>query len=440
MTAAAVRSRLGQEPAVDDCLGPAADALTAFTRTGEHLLAELPDKPGRDPEAHRSAAAVHAACRRARARLLDRHAEAVYDRLTAGRSTYLRLDELVSGAAREFPGLVPSAQQLAADRDRPQAAKEGWEIDQGIFFRAVLRSPAAGGHLIRSMLRPTPRALALLGDFQRTGELDLGPVRVERHGSAAHVTIQNEMFLNAEDDELTAAMEVAVDLVLLDDAVTVGVLRGGPMSHPRYFGRRVFSAGINLTYLHNGRISFVDFLLGRELGYLSKLVRGLLADDARPGVPLAKPWLAAVDSFAIGGGFQIVLTMDAVVAGADAYFSLPAAQEGIVPGVANLRLHQLMGARLARQIVLGGRKLWAHEPEARLVCDAVVDPREMDAAVADAADRLDRPAVVANRMMLNLAAEPDEAFRGYLAEFAMAQALRLYSDDVLEKVGRLWNK
>jgi thioesterase DpgC len=59
----------------------------------------------------------------------------------------------------------------------------------------------------------------------------------------------------------------------------------------------------------------------------------------------------------------------------------------------------------------------------------------MDAAVETAASALDNPAVVANRRMLNLAEEPADRFREYMAEFAYAQAVRLYSADVLDKVG-----
>lgn len=60
----------------------------------------------------------------------------------------------------------------------------------------------------------------------------------------------------------------------------------------------------------------------------------------------------------------------------------------------------------------------------------------MDRAVAESLERLDSPAVVTNRRMLNLAEEPPEQFRQYMAEFAMQQALRLYSQDVIGKVGR----
>ena len=82
------------------------------------------------------------------ARLLDVHAEAVYDELTGCRGRYLRLPELVESAAIAFPGLVPTADQMTAERACPQARKEGREIDQGIFLRGMLRSPVSGPHLL----------------------------------------------------------------------------------------------------------------------------------------------------------------------------------------------------------------------------------------------------------------------------------------------------
>jgi thioesterase DpgC len=233
-------------------------------------------------------------------------------------------------------------------------------------------------------------------------------------------------------------METAVDLALLDPEVRVGQVRGGEMSHPRYRGRRVFSAGINLKNLSSGDISLVDFLLRRELGYLHKLVRGIRTENpAAWHTPYTeKPWVAAVDGFAIGGGAQLLLVFDHVLAASDAYLSLPAAKEGIIPGVANFRLGRHVGPRLSRQVVLEGRRIRAAEPAARLLVDEVVEPEELDAAVERSLARFDGDAVLANRHMLNLADEPADAFRAYMAEFALQQALRLYGADVIDKVGR----
>lgn len=288
------------------------------------------------------------------------------------------------------------------------------------------------------MALPTARALQLLPEFRRTGELDLGSVRLERRDGAAHLTMCRTDCLNAEDNRQVEDMETAVDLALLDPQVRVGLLRGGEMTHPRYHGKRVFSAGINLKSLHTGQISLVDFLLRRELGYINKLFRGLRVEHAGSWhTPvIEKPWVAAVDTFAIGGGAQLLMVFDRVLAAADSFVSLPAAQEGIVPGAGNLRLGRLAGGRLSRQVVLWGRRIHATEPDAGLLLDEVVEPDRMDQAVAESLERLDSPAVVTNRRMLNLAEEPPEQFRQYMAEFAVQQALRLYSQDVIGKVGR----
>ncbi|MFI7119368.1 (3,5-dihydroxyphenyl)acetyl-CoA 1,2-dioxygenase DpgC [Amycolatopsis sp. NPDC049868] len=381
-------------------------------------------------EAHR----VDDDVRTMRAAFVEAHAEEIYAELTGGRTRYLRIDELVRAAALAFPGLVPSEEQMAAERSRPQAEKEGREIDQGIFLRGILRAPKAGPHLLDAMLRPTARAQRLLPEFRETGLVEMEAVRLERRDGVAQLTLCRDDCLNAEDAQQVDDMETAVDLVLLDPSVRVGLLRGGVMSHPRYLGRRVFCAGINLKKLSSGDIPLVDFLLRRETGYIQKIFRGLLTEDSWHSRFTDKPWMAAVDSFAIGGGTQLLLVFDHVLAASDAYFSLPAAKEGIIPGVSNFRLSRIAGPRVARQVILGGRKLRADEPDARSIVDEVVRPEEMDAAIDSALARLDGEAVVANRRMLNLAEEPPEEFRRYLAEFALQQALRIYGADVIGKV------
>jgi thioesterase DpgC len=412
--------------------------LAEAAARADDLVASLPEPGKRSPRQRAGAAAAHDAARGVRGHFMDVHAGAVYDELTGRRARYLRLAELVDAASAAFPGLVPTADQMASERARSQACKEGREIDQGIFLRGVLRSPTAGPHLLDAMLRPTPRAVRLLTEFSRTGVADLGSVRVERRDGAARLTMCRDDCLNAEDNEQVEDMETAVDLALLDPGVRVGLLRGAVMSHPRYRGKRIFSAGINLKALNAGGISLVDFLLRRELGYISKLMRGILVGNEAcwHSSAVQKPWVAAVDGFAIGGGMQLLFAFDHVIVASDAYLSLPAAQEGIVPGAANFRLTKSVGPRLSRQIILEGRRIWAKEAASRLVVDEVIEPSEMDEAIEESLERLQGPAVAANRRMLNLAEEPPDEFRRYIAEFAVQQALRLYSADVIGKVGR----
>lgn len=437
----ATDSALGHWLAAIPSLGASFEADRA--RLGTHVdaaerhLAALPAPIRRDGAARRAAALIHDACRRLRRDFLVRHAEPLYAAVTRERDSHFPLAEMAFAAARLVPGLLPTPEQIAAERACEQAAKEGREIDQGLFFSLLLEHPEVGPRIVRAALQPSARALALLEEFNATGRIDLGKVLLERHGVAAHLTVNNPACLNAEDDGLIDAMETAVDLVLLDPASRVGVVRGGVMSHPRYAGKRVFSAGINLKELHRGTISFVDFLLRRELGYISKIARGLLLPcEGATWQParVEKPWIAAVDGFAIGGGAQLLLVFDHVIAAEDSYFSLPAAREGIVPGVANLRLARRAGARLARQIILEGRSVRAQEPDAQSLFDCVVPVDGIDAAIQRAVQGLDSPAVLANRRMLRLAEEPLEQFRAYMAAFALEQVLRLYSQDVLDKV------
>ncbi|OXM68390.1 enoyl-CoA hydratase [Amycolatopsis vastitatis] len=411
-------------------------ALAEAAGRVDDLLAELPPPPARTREQRDAAASALDGIRALRADYVAAHAEAIYDELTDGRSRSLRIDELVRAAARTFPGLVPTDEQMAAERARPQAEKDGREIDQGIFLRGILRAAQAGPHLLDAMLQPTPRALKLLPGFAESGVVQMEAVRLERRDGVAYLTLCRDDCLNAEDAQQVDDMETAVDLALLDPAVRVGLVRGGEMSHPRYRGRRVFCAGINLKKLSSGGIPLVDFLLRRELGYIHKIVRGVVTDGSWHSRLTDKPWIAAVDSFAIGGGAQLLLVFDHVLAASDAYFSLPAAKEGIIPGASNFRLSRFTGPRVARQVILGDRRIRADEPDARSIVDEVVPPAEMDAAIDAALARLDGEAVLANRRMLNLAEEPPGQFRRYMAEFALQQALRIYGEDVIGKVGR----
>lgn len=365
---------------------------------------------------------------RGRMAFVRRHAERLHDELTDGGRRSPRLPELAAAAAAAVPGLVPDQAELAAERAR--------ETELGVLFWGLLAAARPGRHLMRSMLAPTPRALRELPAFRATGRADLGTAAIERRDGVAHVTVRNNRYLNAEDDAVVEDLETAVDLALLDDGVQVGVLRGAPMTHPRYAGRRVFNAGINLTELYHGRISLLGFILRRELGYLSKVYRGL-ADPALDGT-VDKPWVGAVDTFAIGGGTQILLVLDHVVAGDDAYFRLPALREGIIPGAANLRLSRAVGARSARRLIFGDQRIGATEPEAQMLCDEVLPADRMDEGVAAAALRLANPAVPANRRMLRLAEEPIDVFRSYMSAYALEQARRLHSADLIANLQRNW--
>ena len=71
-------------------------------------------------------------------------------------------------------------------------------------------------------------------------------------------------------------LEIATDVAILDPATDIAILRGDTVEHTKYRGRRLFSAGINLTHLYHGKISYVWYIK-RDMGFVNKLFRGARA-------------------------------------------------------------------------------------------------------------------------------------------------------------------
>ena len=222
--------------------------------------------------------------------------DASYRRLTNKLEKLLRVEALVDEAAKLVPGLTPTQKQVEAESALMQSEKDGVEIDQGIFLAQVLALPDDGMHLCHAMLRPRQESLKRCAEFVKNGVIDFGPARIERQGKAAVVTIHNPRFLNAEDDDTLDATETAVDIAILDPLSEICVLRGGSVDHPKYAGRKIFSAGINLTHLYRGKIPYLWYIR-RDLGLVNKIFRGLAMGSASPdevyGGTREKPWIAA---------------------------------------------------------------------------------------------------------------------------------------------------
>jgi (3,5-dihydroxyphenyl)acetyl-CoA 1,2-dioxygenase len=363
----------------------------------------------------------------------------IYDELTAARTRFLRVDELCRLAAEK--GALPSAEALAAEARLPLKEKKGLEKAQGLFLTEILSNPVAGTHLCHAMLLPLASSKLRLDEYRETGELDLGAVHLKRHGKASILTSRNPRYLNAEDETTLEATETAVDLALLDPNTEVCVLRGDVVTHTKHAGRRLFGAGINLTHLYEGKIRYLWYLI-RDLGFVNKLYRGLAMQDQSPEVASTeKLWIAAVEGFAIGGHCQILLTMDYTIAAQDAYLTLPARKEGIVPGAANLRLPRFVGDRIARQAILAERRIDCDSAEGRMICDEIVPLDRMDHAVDSIIERLTSSGVVSaagNRRAFRAGEEPLDAFRRYMGVYAREQAYCHLSPALVANLEKNW--
>jgi len=435
-------------PAVS--LAQGAAQLGTVCSTGRELLARLPLKSKRNANEKIAGHALVHLLADAVWRFFRVYRKPIYDALTRERTCALRVEEIAWAAADLLPRILPTRAELAEESLRLQMDKDGLEIHQGLLFGQLLSDRDIGLHLCNAMLLPTAAALEQQEEFERTGKLDLGAVRVQAAGEIGYLYFHHPRYLNAEDDDTLAPQETACDLILLHPGLRMGVLRGDPVEHPKHKGKRIFSAGINLTRIYQGRQSYL-FYLTRELGLLNKIYRGLLQCNRtgmleirsdEPEQTHEKPWLAVVDSFAIGGGCQLLLVVDYVIAEAGAYFSLPARKEGIIPGCANLRLPRFTGERGARQAIMFDQIFHVDEAQARALVNEIHPREHMDQALLRCVANAVGSGMVsagANRKAIRIQSEPLDTFRVYMATYAYEQAFCHLSDQLVHNLERHWN-
>ncbi|NTD96926.1 enoyl-CoA hydratase/isomerase family protein [Agrobacterium tumefaciens] len=420
-------------------------AFSAFWQGGLLALDRLPHKPDRDEAEQQIASTIIEASRRSRVTFLQSHARNLYRNLTQDLAKHVRVEQLAYLAADAVPGLSPTHHRVASENNFLQKDKDGHEVDQGLLFNHFLADPTVGMHLCHTMLLPRQEALDLLPQLDTEAEIDLGTARYQRCGSVSTVYLKNSRYLNAEDDTTVHNVEIAIDLALLDPATSIVVIRGDKIDAGKYSGKSVFCTGINLTHLYQGKIPYLWYLV-RDLGFINKMYRGLAKEGITPdevlGDGIEKPFVAVVEKFAIGGGCQYLLATDYVLSADDAYITLPARKEGIIPGAANLRLPRFVGDRVSRQAIMSDRRIESDSAEGRLICDEVVPARELESALLDVTHRLTTSGVVSaasNRRAFRVGQEPLDLFRRYMAVYAREQAHCHFSPALIRNLEMFWN-
>jgi enoyl-CoA hydratase len=164
-------------------------------------------------------------------------------------------------------------------------------------------------------------------------------VLVEREPPIAVVLLNRPQQLNALSDELMDELVTKLQQLDSDDEMRCIVLGGSD---------RVFAAGADIGEL--ARSSAI------ELYYQRRVERW---DALRS---LWKPLVAAVSGFCLGGGCELAMTCDLIVASETAQFGQPETSLGIIPGAgATQRLTRAVGKALAMDVMLSGRRLSARE-------------------------------------------------------------------------------
>jgi enoyl-CoA hydratase/carnithine racemase len=253
-------------------------------------------------------------------------------------------------------------------------------------------------------------------------------LRTTRAGERDEVvvlTLDRPSALNAIDDALLAALHGALDDVEAEVAGDPLAIRAVVVTGA---GGRAFSTGMDLKE----RASFDDQRLRAQRGELIRLITRVHE--------LPVPAIAAVEGYALAGGFELALACDLIVASRAAVFGLPEVAVGIFPGGGSTQtLTWLVGPARARDVILTGRRLTADEAEAWGVVARVVDEGtaldgalELAAAISSGAPlgiRQARRAIArAHRSLADGMADENELYETVLGSDDRREGFRAFAE------------
>ena len=228
-------------------------------------------------------------------------------------------------------------------------------------------------------------------------------ILVERRERVGLITLNRPKSLNALNAQLSHEVVRALRDFDVDDNVGAIVIAGSP---------RAFAAGADIAEMADK--SFVE-LQSRDLF--------AAWDDVRS---IGKPVIAAVGGYALGGGCELAMMCDFIIAAEDAHFGQPEIKLGILPGIGgSQRLTRAVGKALAMDLVLTGRSINAVEAKAAGLVARVVPAAELLQTALEAAHTIagyNAPAVRAAKEAVNRAQEVSLA-EGLLHERRLFQAM-----------------
>ena len=193
-------------------------------------------------------------------------------------------------------------------------------------------------------------------------------VRTRREGAVLEVTLHRPK-ANAIDLATSRIMGTTFKAFRDDPALRVAIVTGG--------GDRFFSAGWDLKAAAQGDAVDGDYGVG-GFGGMQELP------------DLNKPLIAAVNGMAVGGGFELALSCDLILASNTARFALPEIHAGTIADAATIKLPRRMPYHVAMELLLTGR--WMDAPEAQRwgIVNEVLEPdnlldraRELARTLAD---------------------------------------------------------
>ena len=214
-------------------------------------------------------------------------------------------------------------------------------------------------------------------------------ITVEQRDAVTLITLNRPKALNALNSKVLEELIDAFAAYQADDSQLCAVLTGS--------GDKAFAAGADIKEMSEKEAA--DFYLEDFFApWTSEIVK-----------KTRKPWIAAVNGFALGGGCELAMMADFIIASENAKFGQPEIKLGVAPGMGgSQRLTKAVGKSKAMEMCLTGRMMDAEEAErSNLVARVVPHDQLLDEAVKSAKQIASMPpmAAIANKEMVNAAFE-----------------------------------
>ena len=186
-------------------------------------------------------------------------------------------------------------------------------------------------------------------------------ILVERRDAVTLITLNRPQALNALNGQVLAELIAAFAAYDADDSQRCAVLTGS---------ERAFAAGADIKEM--AEQGFADMYAGNFFAGWEKVTA------------TRKPWIAAVAGYALGGGCEVAMMADLIIAADNAQFGQPEITLGVTPGMGgSQRLTRAVGKAKAMDMCLTGRRMGAEEAErAGLVARVVPADRLVEEALA----------------------------------------------------------
>lgn len=243
----------------------------------------------------------------------------------------------------------------------------------------------------------------------------------EKKEGVAKITLNRPEVLNAINMKMASEMNVALKEAEKDSDVKVVVLRGS--------GERAFCCGLDIKEFKG------------KTAYQLREFLNLFLERTHLLINLSKPTIACVNGLALGGGFELALSCDMIVASEKAKFGVPEINLGVFPGIAVALLPRLIGRAKTFELIYTGRMIDAKEAEQIGLLNKITSPESLEEEV----DAVTRDLIEKSPVALKLARHSiyhslDMEYTKALADACATTEVCITSEDAQEGLNAFLEK